>query len=451
MHNGPQLTSGPVGASLITMTLPMIIGIGGMILFNLIDTWFVSQLGTLELAAMSFTFPVTLLAGGLALGLGTGATAVISRAIGTKDTQKINRTTVDALLLSVVIVSVFVIIGLFTMDPLFSILGSKSDTIHLVKDYMRIWYSGALFVVVPMVGNSAIRATGDIKTTSIIMLIAIGINVILDPLLIFGYGPFPRMEMEGAALASVIARATTLVASLLILRYKHNMLTFVIPAWAELKESWKNILYIGIPSATTKLVIPISMGVVTRIVAQYGSDAVAAFGVASRIEAFAIMVFMALSAITVPFVGQNFGAKLFPRIREATLKSSLFAMAYGLTLFIIFFFFADFFASLFNESETIISITSLYLIIVGLSYGLAGILMINSATFIGLNKPMPTLYLSIIRMLAFYIPFAYVGSHLMGLAGIFIGVALSNALTGAWAHFWLKRSMGTIEQEHSST
>ncbi|MGL1902575.1 MAG: MATE family efflux transporter [Fibrobacterales bacterium] len=440
----PDLTTTPVGKSLASMTLPMIVGIGGMILFNLIDTWFVAQLGPLHLAAMSFTFPITLFAGGLALGLGTGATAVISRAIGTKDTAKVNRTTVDALLLSLIIVSLFILIGFLTMDPLFRLLGSESDTIHLVKDYMTIWYGGALFVVVPMVGNSAIRATGDIKTTSAIMMIAIVINFILDPLLIFGYGPFPRMEMEGAALASVIARATTFIASLLVLRYKHKMLTFIRPTFQELVQSWKGILYIGLPSATTKLIIPISMGVVTRMVAQYGTNAVAGFGVASRIEALAIMVFMALSAVTVPFTGQNFGAGHFVRIKEAALKSSLFALIYGFALFLLFFSAGESIAALFDNTPSIVAVTNLYLFIVSLSYGLAGILMVNSSTFNGLNQPMPTLYLAIVRMVAFYIPFAYIGSHLFGLAGICIGIALANALTGAWAHFWLKQTLNRL-------
>ncbi|MGL1935441.1 MAG: MATE family efflux transporter [Fibrobacterales bacterium] len=440
----PDLTTTPVTQSLVSMTLPMIVGIGGMILFNLIDTWFVAQLSSRHLAAMSFTFPVTLFAGSLALGLGTGATAVISRAIGTKETSKVSRTTVDALLLSILIVSLFIIIGYLTMDPLFRMLGSGSDTLHLVKEYMRVWYGGALFVVVPMVGNSAIRATGDIKTTSAIMMIAIVINLILDPLLIFGYGPFPRMEMEGAALASVIARATTLVASLLVLHYKHKMLTFILPTLSDLKHSWKGILYIGLPSATTKLIIPLSMGVVTRIVAQYGTNAVAGFGLASRIEALAIMVFMALSAITVPFTGQNFGAGQVNRIKEATLKSSLFALTYGFSLFILFAFFGESIAVLFDSTPSIIAVTNLYLFIVSLSYGLAGILMVNSSTFNGLNQPMPTLYLAIVRMVAFYIPFAYIGSHLLGLAGICIGIALANALTGAWAHFWLKRMLNRL-------
>lgn len=189
--NRAILTEEPVGKTLTKLTWPMVIGILGMVTFNLADTFFVGRLGTLELAALSFTFPVVMVVSSLALGLGIGTSSVVSRAIGEGDEAKVKRLTTDSIILSFLVVGVFVVVGRLTIEPVFRMLGATPDILPLVKQYMQIWYPGMIFVVVPMVGNSAIRATGDTKTPSAIMLIAVTVNFIFDPLFIFGIGPFP--------------------------------------------------------------------------------------------------------------------------------------------------------------------------------------------------------------------------------------------------------------------
>ncbi len=231
----------------------MMVGIIGMVMFNLVDTYFVGRLGKLHLAAMSFTFPVVMVLQSIALGLGIGASAVIARAIGEGDHHRVQRLTTDSLMLSFIIVVVFVVIGLATIEPLFRLLGAGEELLPLIKSYMRIWYIGVAFVVIPMVGNSAIRATGDTVTPSIIMLIAIAVNLGLDPLLIFGIGPFPRLELAGAAIATVIARATTMTISLLVLYFREKMIVLKMPSLKEGIDSWKKILYIALPAGGTRL------------------------------------------------------------------------------------------------------------------------------------------------------------------------------------------------------
>jgi putative MATE family efflux protein len=196
------LIEGHIGKTLIKLTIPMIFGILGMVAFNLVDTFFIGQLGTNELAAISFTFPVVFVIGSLAMGLGMGASAVISRAIGEGDPTRVQRFTTDSLILSVLVVVVFIVIGLLTIDQVFALLGATPQVMPLIKQYMLIWYPSMIFVVIPMVGNNAIRATGDTKTPSVIMLVAVAVNIILDPLLIFGIGPFPALALAGAALAT---------------------------------------------------------------------------------------------------------------------------------------------------------------------------------------------------------------------------------------------------------
>ena len=237
------LIRGSIGKTISKLTLQMWIGILGMQVFNLVDTFFVGQLGAKQLAAMGFTFPVVLVVNSIALGLGIGASAVISRAIGKGDQYEMQRLTTDSLFLSFVIVTAFVIGGLFTIGPLFRALGAKPEILKLINSYMRIWYIGMPFVVIPMVGNNAIRATGDTKTPSIIMITAVFINLTLDPLLIFGFGPFPRLELAGAATATVFSRATTFIMALWILHHRERMITLHIPRLEEIFASWKRILY----------------------------------------------------------------------------------------------------------------------------------------------------------------------------------------------------------------
>jgi Na+-driven multidrug efflux pump len=159
----------------------MVWGILSILAFSLADTYFVAQLGTQELAAISFTFPIVNVLSNVAMGLGIGASSMISRAIGEGDRQKVQRLTTDSLLLSLLVVVVLVGIGLATIQPVFTALGAGPDILPLIQDYMSIWYLGMAFIVVPMVGNSAIRASGNTLVPGMSMMFAAGANIVLDP------------------------------------------------------------------------------------------------------------------------------------------------------------------------------------------------------------------------------------------------------------------------------
>ncbi len=318
-----------MGSLLVRLTGPMILGIVSMVLFNLADTFFVSRLSGRHLAALSFTYPVVLIVNSLALGLGMGASAVISRAVGRRDHAAARRLTTDSLSLALLIVGLFVIAGLATIGPVFRLLGASDETLTLIRSYMGIWYPGMVFVVVPMVGNNAIRARGDTLTPGLIMLASATINTVLDPLLIFGWGPFPRLEMAGAALATVMARASSLVLALWVLIRRERLLCLVRPTLAEVLTSWRQILYLGLPTATTRLVTPLGMGIVTRMAAAHGEPVVAALGVGSRLEFFGLTVVAALSTVLAPFVGQNLGAGQSDRVRQGVNWASRFALIWG--------------------------------------------------------------------------------------------------------------------------
>ena len=437
-----NLTQGPVGKQLLTLTIPMVWGVFAIIAFNLVDTYFVGQLGTAQLAAMSFTFPVVMTFGSLAMGLGIGASSVIARAIGEGDMSRVQRFTTNSLTLALTAVILFVSVGLLTIDPLFKALGAGPETLPYVRDYMRIWYFGMVFLVVPMVGNSAIRAAGNTLTPSIIMTLSASVNMVLDPLLINGALGFPRLEMQGAALATVIARATTLVASLLVLRFKENLLSAKFPDLDETLWCWKDILTVGLPAAASNMISPISIGVITSFLAIHGSAAVAGFGVASRLESFALITVMALSASIGPFIGQNWGAKEFDRVRLATRQSFLFCFGWGVLMTVGLGLAGRPLSAFFNQDPNVIAVAAQYLWIVPISYGTAGIIQVSSSAFNAMGKPVPSIIMTVARMFVLYIPLAYVGSRMAGPTGIFVAALLSNGLVGLGAYWWNQKVCG---------
>lgn len=431
-----QLTQGRVSLQLLRLSLPMVWGVFSVLAFSLADTYFVAQLGTNELAAMSFTFPVVTVLGSVAMGLGTGTSSVIARVIGQGDHRKVQQLTTDSLLLSLLIVSVLVALGLRTINPLFATLGAEPELLPLIGDYMNIWYLGMVFLVVPMVGNSAIRASGNTIVPSLIMTLAAVVNILVDPLLIFGWGPLPALGLKGAALATVISRASTLIASLAFLYFHERMILFALISPKEMLRSWRSLLSVGLPAIATNLISPLAVSFVTSLMARYGAEAVAGFGLASRLEALALIAPLALSASIGPFVGQNWGARQYGRVKRAVRVSFWFCLGWGGMVAVLLGTGATTIGAWFDSDPGVVASATIYLTLVPISYGALGIVFTASSTFNALGKPLPALGMSFSRLLLLYVPLAYLGSQLFGIAGIFGAACLSNGIVGLAAWFW---------------
>ncbi len=428
--NRTRLLEEPVGSTLMRLAIPMIFGILSMVVYNLADTFFVGRLGKEQLAALSFTFPVVLTVNSLAQGIGMGASAVVSRAIGSKDYQRVRRLASDSLSLGILVVSIGAVAGLFTIRPLFSLLGARGVLLDYIEQYMRIWYIGMLFVVVPMVGNNIIRATGDSRTPGIIMVIGAAVNLTLDPLLIFGLGPFPALGIQGAAAATLIGRGSTFLISMYVLAVREKLLAYNIPRPAEVWESWREILHIGIPNAATKMIIPLGNGFITRVVASYGAAVVAGYGVGVRVEFFSLAALNALSSVVGPFIGQNLGAGRLQRVKAGFATSGRFSLYVGGGLFLVYLILAGKIAALFNADPQVIATASLYLRIVSFAYAAQGFYMVASAGLNVMKRPLLAAGLSLLEMFVLSVPLALLGSYLFGTAGVFTAVAFSYTATG---------------------
>jgi len=435
----PKLAEGPVGRHLVKMSVPILFGITMMMAQSIVDAWFLGKVGDSALAAFSFGFPILMIISSVAIGLGAGTSSVVARAIGAADHRRARRLATDSLLLSFLITGALAAVGILTINPLFRLIGAPEDMIPMIRGFMTILYSGVPFLVVGMVGTSSMRATGDTVLPGKLMVYAALANVVLDPILIFGVGPIPAMGLNGAATAALLARGGMFIATIYLMVHRLDMVSFNKPDPGEMKKSWADILHVGLPAAGTNAIIPIAMVLITAMIARYGPEAVAGFGVASRIESLVLVIFYALSSVIGPFVGQNLSAGSQSRIQHALKLCAVFCMLSGLVIAALLALTADFLPTLFSQNPDVTNVTRLFLWIAPISYGAYGVVMVVNAAFNGLGKPMPAVYISVIRMTVLYLPLAVVGRHLFGIAGIFAAYALANVLTGALSYMWARK------------
>jgi putative MATE family efflux protein len=435
------MLNGDIAQTLKSMTIPMIVGMLMLMTFSIVDTFFVSMLGTEQLAAISFTFPVTFTVISLNIGLGIGTSAIIGKYIGSGKTQDAKVLATGALMLSAILVGIFSVVGIFSIEFIFSLMGADNTLMPFIRAYMVPWYVAGIFLAIPMVGNSVLRAFGDTKTPSIIMAVGGAINVVLDPILIFGWGPIPGLGIQGAAIATAIAWAICLVWILYLLAVKRHLIEPRILRLGEFIVAARGVLKIGLPAAGANMLTPIAGGVMTAVVANYGSEAVAAWGVGNRLESIASIIVLALSMSLPPFISQNYGANKLLRIKTAFDMAAKFVIIWQLIVFTILAIFSSYIAQVFAEEASVARDITLFLCILPLGYGLQGIIILVNSSFNAMHKPMSALLLSILRLFAFYVPIASLGSYLYGLEGLFWGCVIANVLTSVLAYTWFNQNL----------
>lgn len=436
--SSPDLLNNDIAYTLRKMTLPMIVGMVVLMTFGLVDTFFIGMLGTQELAAISFTFPVTFTVISLNIGLGIGTSAVIAKLLGAGQHDLAKSTATGAMMLTMVLAIIMAIIGVLTIEPIFRLMGADSQQLVHIQQYMLVWYGAGAFLALPMVGNSVLRASGDTKTPSYVMAFGGLINVILDPILIFGWGPVPALGIQGAAIATLVAWAVGLFYILYILAVKRKLMEPKLLNWQQLKSCTGGILKIGLPAAGANMLTPISAGIVTAIVAGYGPQAVAAWGVGGRLESIASIVVLSLSMSLPPFISQNFGANKLERVSQAYSLCVKFVIVWQLIIFALLALLSSVIANIFTNEPEVASTIILFLVIVPLGYGLQGVTILTNSSFNAMHMPMSALSLNAIRLFVFFVPFSFIGSYWFDLHGLFWAAVLANLAVGCIAFVWCK-------------
>jgi Na+-driven multidrug efflux pump len=261
-------------------------------------------------------------------------------------------------------------------------------------------------------------------------------NVILDPILIFGWGPVPALGMKGAAMATIIARAFGMTASLSFLHFRSRLIDWSRPQIRELMHSWKQILALGIPASLTQVLNPMAQGFYMRMAAGVGGvQAVAAMATGTRIEAFLFILAYAYGIALVPFVGHNYGAAAHHRVAEAYRISNRFAFTYAAGTLLLLLPTAKVVSGWFSRDPTVVALSTTYLLIAALGHIGVHSAMWMSQLLNVIGKPRPVMVLNLARVFLFIIPLSLLGSRLFGFTGLAVGLALGNLLSGALACF----------------
>lgn len=434
-----KLTDGSVRSAFFHLWLPMIGGVLAVKAIGVSDAYFVGQLGEDALASISFTFPVVMTLISLAIGLSAGASSVLSRAVG-DDATKVEQAEIvtGAIGFALVIAAIIMVLGLFGMRYILMALGAAGDALDDANLYMQIWSVGAVFLILPIEINGLLRAVGDGMSPAILMTVVAGVNIAINPVFIFGLGPVPAFDMQGAAIATVIARAFGLIFALWLIHRK-GLLTLDPARIKSGLSRWREVARIGAPASLSTSLNPISISVITAAVATLGSAEVAAFGLVTKIQSFALVPLLALSSATAPFVGQNSGAGEIKRSRKSLYLAGAISMAWAAILAIFFFLFGKPLLGLFVDSKVVQDTAAQYLMIVPLSYAGYGIVISLSAALNGLGRSIQATFVSGGRAIALLAPLAAGGTLLFGFIGTAIGIAIANMLSGLGAFVVARR------------
>ena len=432
--NKGDLTNGAITAHLVRMTIPMIWGMLAIISVQLADTYFIALLGTTELAAISFTFPITMILTHLLFGINIAISSVVSRLIGSGERDRAQSVTLHALMMAFGFASVMSLGSYAFLETIFETLGADHQTLPIVLEYMPIWLVAFVILAIPVNGNSAIRANGDSLLPAVVMITIAVINCILDPMLIFGFGPIPAFGVKGAAIATLCAYVAGFCGGIYILAVVKNML----PSTLRLdlfKDSLKRLVVIAIPAGIANIVMPLTSAVIVSIIAQYGAEAVAAYGVVTRVEALAFIAVIALGVGMAPIIGQNWGAKNYPRVHETINLSIKFNLIWSFGVAIILGLLAVQVAGIFSDDPIVIYYAKLFFWIVPISYAFGNLVFGWSSIFNAIGQPQRSFVMIVVKAFAMTIPAVFIGAHFYAIIGIFVALSAVNIISGIVFHY----------------
>ncbi|MFD2190365.1 MATE family efflux transporter [Pistricoccus aurantiacus] len=421
-----------MGRQLWRQTWPMAIGALALLSFQLVDSAFVARLGTEPLAAQSFTFPLSFLIIGVQVGLGIAIAALISRALGAREQERAGRLGSLVLLIGSVTIGSLVILLWWLQAPIFRLLGADADTLALIRDYWAPQLVAAWLGALLYFGYSLFRAHGNTRLPGKLMVVTSLINLLLDPLLIFGWGEWQGLGLPGAAWASVIAFACGLTIVVFTLRDKNWL------AWEGLKQearqSAKAVLGIAGPAMISQLMPPLAAMLAISVVAGLGQAEVAAWGLVTRLETLSLVVVLAMTMSLPPWLGRCYGSGDWAQIGRLMRLAAKVVVVWQLALGVLMALLAPWVAGGLSGNPEIRDDLALLIRFLLPSYALLGLCMLVVSAGNALGWPLRAMLMSGARLFVFYLPCLWLGAYLGGLEGLAIGAGAGNTLAGlaAW-------------------
>ena len=433
MSETAKLTRGSIRGHLVTQTAPMVIGVAALMSVGLVDAYFVGKLGSAELAAIAFIFPVTVALTSLGVGVMVGINSVVARALGEGDGE---RAAARANFGIVFAVALGVAMGLalyLLLDPLFRLMQASEALLPLVREYMRPFALGFPLLMAMMGLNGVLRAQGEAVKTSYMAFVYSGVNWVLDPLLITGALGFKGFGVAGAAYATLIGWGIAIMFGYFVLRTTDLPFRPGQIFKTHAGKSAAAIARVAGPAAFSNAINPIGLSVLTALVASQGEAAVAGFGAGGRLQSFAVVPLLGLSGSIGAIVGQNWGAKQPDRARRAAMDAGVFCIGYGLLLGVVLAFGGEWFASFFTQDPAVIEEMASYLAIAAWGYAGYGLLIVGNGVLNAVDRAGVALFQSFARVFLVMLPFAWLLRGSWGSEAIYAAELAANIAGGAVA------------------
>ncbi len=438
-----KFVSGSIMRHIWVMSSTAAVGISALFIVDLLDMFFLSLLGQEELAAaVGYAGTISFFTTSIGIGLSIALGAVVSKAIGQKDFTAARRLLLNAALVTLVTSVCLSVIVTWNIPNLLELVGASGKTKALAEDYLYILVPSLPFICLAMALGAALRAVGDAKLSMMSTLAGGGVNAVLDPIFIFLFA----MGIEGAAVASVLARFSVLVVSARGVIFKHKLLGRF--CWPDFKADLRPILAIAIPAIFTNIATPIGNAVVTRAVAEYGDAYVAGWAVVGRVIPVAFGMIFALSGAIGPIVGQNFGAQSFDRVRETLTRAIQFCTAYVLLMSLILLLCRGPLIDAFDLSGQSADIASFFLTYIAVFFIFNGILFVANASFNNLGKAKYSTFFNVGKATLGTIPFVYLGGLWGGVHGVLLGQALGSVVFGLAGVYTAYRLVEKVRKAH---
>jgi len=412
---GNHLVSAPIGRLVRGLAIPASVGFFFNTLYNVVDTYFAGLLSTEALAALSLSFPVFFTLIAMGSGFSTGATALIGQALGAGDRREAALIGAQGVVLSALVTLVVMIVGYLSTPALFRLLGATDAYLDLCLQYIRVILAGCGFVFGVYMLNGILNAQGDTRSFRDFLMVAAVANVVLDPLLMFGWLGLPAMGVGGIALATIIAQSGGVVFLAWRVRRTGLLAHGGGARWRPHRPTILAIVGQGVPASLNMMSVAIGIFIITWFLSRFGQEAVAAYGVATRIEQIILMPTIGLNVAALTLAAQNAGARRFDRVREAVRTALGYGTAVAALGAVAMFLTARPLMGLFSDDPAVVAIGAHYLRIAALIECAYVLLFVNTSALQGLKRPQLALWLGLFRQVVAPVTLFWLTTRVLGL------------------------------------
>ncbi|MBA4686051.1 MAG: MATE family efflux transporter [Candidatus Galacturonibacter soehngenii] len=429
----------PINKLLISMSLPMIISMLVQAMYNVVDSIFVSRLGEDALVAVSLAFPIQNLMIAVAVGTSVGINALLSRCLGEKKFKEANLCALNGVFLAVLSYIVFAIFGFIFAERFFVGQTSNPQIIKYGTQYLFVCTVFSFGMFLQIIMDRLLQSTGRTFYNMITQGTGAIINIILDPILIFGLFGFPRLEVTGAAIATVAGQIVGMTLSIIFNIKVNKDIHLTIKGFKPHLETIKKIYAVGLPSIIMQSITSVMTFGINKILIMFTSTAVSVFGVYFKMQSFVFMPVFGLNNGMVPIVAYNYGAKKKKRIIQTVKMSIVIATGIMLFGFAIFQIFPLQLLKMFNATDDMLTIGTYALRIISISFIFAGFCIILLSVFQALGHGMLSLIVSLIRQLVVILPVAFILAKLGGLHAVWYAFPIADIFSVTFSIIFLRK------------